>query len=161
MSLNADAAQNACDELVKNQQSLLLASRRSNGDADISYAPYLLIDNVFYIFVSTLASHTDNLLNYPKASLLFIEAESSAANPFARRRLTLDSSVARIPADDPAYPRILDALAQQFGETVSVLRGLTDFQLLALTPLGGRFVAGFGKAYPVDERWRIQHPSTA
>ena len=136
--------------LIASQRRLHLATSNENGDADISYAPYLQRDNVFYVFVSRLARHTGNMLRAGQASIMFIQPESEAANPFARQRLMFHCRVAEIGRDDALYVQVLDDLHNRFGETVSVLRSLPDFHLLALTPLQGQYVAGFGKAFRVD-----------
>lgn len=150
--------QSACDRLILTQQTLLLASSSPDGKADISYAPYVRDENSFYVLVSALAKHTKNLLTHPNAAVLFIEPESTAQNLFARQRLTLQCDVRKIDKNDALYDLQLNALTKKFGEIVSVLRTLPDFHLLALTPTGGQFVAGFGKAFKVDATGRLQFP---
>lgn len=148
--------QNACDELIQRHNSLLIASRSVDGAVAISYAPYLRGEAGFYIFVSELARHTQNLLAQQRASILFIESEAEADNPFARQRLTFDCRVAEISKAHADYVQKLDGMAAKFGEIVGVLRALPDFHLLLLTPESGRFVAGFGKAFSVDGMGRLQ-----
>ncbi|PPD31563.1 MAG: pyridoxamine 5-phosphate oxidase [Methylomonas sp.] len=148
--LERQSLQQACDDLITQHNSLLLASLSTDGKVDIGYAPYCRDEAGFYIFVSELAKHTPNLLSNPQASILFIEPEASATNPFARRRLTMDCQVQQISKTAPHYNHTLDALATKFGEIVSVLRSLPDFHLLLLKPQHGQFVAGFGKAFSVD-----------
>lgn len=148
--------QNACDELIRRHNSLLIASRSVDGAVAISYAPYLRDEAGFYIFVSELAQHTQNLRAQPRASILFIEPEAKAGNPFARQRLTFDCRVAEISKTHADYAQKLDGMAAKFGEIIGVLRTLPDFHLLSLTPESGRFVAGFGKAFSVDALGRLQ-----
>lgn len=153
-----DAVQRVCDRLLSEQQSLLLSSRRLDGDTDISYAPFVREAGVFYIFVSSLAAHTRNLQSHPKVSVLFIQPESEADNAFARQRLTFDCEVRAVAKDDNLYNCQLDAMQAKFGAIVSVLRTLPDFRLLALTPTDGRLVAGFGQTYSIDGQGRVQQP---
>ncbi|MCK9607094.1 MAG: pyridoxamine 5'-phosphate oxidase family protein [Methylomonas sp.] len=148
--------QNACDELIRRQNSLLIASRSADGAVAISYAPYLREEAGFYIFVSEQAKHTQNLLVQPQASILFIEPEAEAGNPFARRRLTFDCRVLEISKTHAEYAQKLDGMAVKFGEIIGILRTLTDFHLLLLQPQAGQFVAGFGKAFTVDNLGRLQ-----
>jgi heme iron utilization protein len=136
--------------LIDSQLSLLLATGSDNGDADISYAPYVCLENVFYVYVSELAKHTGNMLQRRQASVMFIQPEAEAANLFARQRLVFNCRVAEIGKDSPSYSRVLDAMRDRFGEVVGVLRSLPDFHLLALTPLQGQYVAGFGKAFGIN-----------
>jgi len=148
--------QRECDQLIHQHKTLLLASRSNNGKAEISYAPYLRVETIFYIFVSELAKHTQNLLSNPQASILFIESETDAANLFARRRLTFDCQVVEVNKTDPAYSKTLDAMAEKLGKTLDLLRSLPDFHLLAIRPEQGQFIAGFGKAFAVDAKGRLQ-----
>lgn len=153
--------QNNCNQLISQQKTLLLASRSQVGNADISYAPYHYDDFKFYIFVSDLAKHSQNLRSHPQASIMFIEPEEQASNPFARQRLSFDCQVQEISQTDPAFAKILDAMMTKFGEIVRVLQQLPDFHLLALTPTQGQFIAGFGRAFAVDAEGHVQLPTGA
>ncbi|MDD2759011.1 MAG: pyridoxamine 5'-phosphate oxidase family protein [Methylomonas sp.] len=149
-------SQDDCERLISSHKTLLMATRSPDGHADISYAPYVREGNSFYIFVSEMAKHTNNLLAHPEASILFIEEEADACNLFARKRLTLDCQVREVQNGDPEYVRQLLAMTERFGEIVEVLRTLKDFHLLALTPSRGQFVAGFGKTFALDGNGYLQ-----
>ena len=136
--------------LIDSQRSLLLATSNSEADAEISYAPYVRIEAVFYIFVSELARHTGNMLRSRRASVMFIQPEAEAPNLFARQRLIFACRVAEIRADDARYTPVLETMQQACGDVVGLLSTLTDFHLLALTPQQGQYVAGFGKAYTLN-----------
>ena len=138
-------------ELMTLQQTLLLSTASTNGVPDISYAPFVRDQaGVFYIYVSEMACHTVNLLSNPQASLLFIRPESESRNLFARERAVLNCSVKEISRDDAVYADRLQALQEQFGEVVSVLRSLSDFHLFSLRPENGRYVVGFGRAFTIN-----------
>jgi len=151
--------QNACNQLLSQQKTLLLASCNQVGNADISYAPYHYDGFKFYIFVSDLAKHSQNLRSHPQASIMFIEPEAQASNPFARQRLSFDCRVQEISQTDLVFSKVLHAMKAEFGEIVSLLRQLPDFHLLALTPTQGQFIAGFGKAFVVDAEGQVQLPT--
>ncbi|OAI15438.1 pyridoxamine 5-phosphate oxidase [Methylomonas lenta] len=153
--------QNACNQLLSQQKTLLLASRNQVGNPDISYAPYHYHDFKFYIFVSDLAKHSQNLRSHPQASIMFIEPEAQASNPFARQRLSFDCRVQEISQTDLVFSKVLHAMTAEFGEIVSLLRQLPDFHLFALTPTHGQFIAGFGKAFVVDAEAQVQLPTGA
>lgn len=148
--------QQACDALIASQQSLLLATRGANGDAELSYAPFVCDERHFYIFISELAKHTQNLRSHPHASVMLIEPESEAKNIFARQRLTLNCLACEVPVSDARYASQLQALQRKFGGIVELLQGLPDFYLMSLAPCQGLYVAGFGKAIAVDDRFRLQ-----
>ena len=122
-------------ELIASQQTLLLSTASVVGVPDISYAPFVRGHaGLFYIFVSEMAGHTANLLNNPRASILFIRPESECRNLFARERAVISCSVKEIPRDDEIFIDRLQALQDKSGEVVNVLRSLSDFHLFALHP---------------------------
>ena len=146
-------------KLLTSQQTLMLSTASSCGTPDISYAPFIRNDlGVFYIFVSEMARHTNNLLTNPQASILFIRPEAECNNLFARERAVLKCSVKEIPKDDKTYTPQLDALQNHFGEVVALLRSLSDFHLFALEPQEGRYIIGFGRAYNINLNDDTLHP---
>jgi putative heme iron utilization protein len=120
--------------------------------ADASYAPCILDDQSrTCIFISLLAKHTQNLINQPQASLLWIEDEQQATNIFARKRLTLDCSATTVARGDTAeWETLLNQFEQCHGETITLLKTLQDFQLFRFEAHQGLYVRGFGEAYPVS-----------
>jgi putative heme iron utilization protein len=138
-------------KLVQDQQTLLLSTVSIQGDPECSYAPYVRDEKgLFYIFVSELASHAQNMLQTPRASIMFIQNEKNANNIFARERVIFNCSINEILQQYEKYPVYLDRMSDELGETMSLLRSLPDFHLLQLTPDRGRFIAGFGQAFNID-----------
>lgn len=138
-------------ELIQSQQSLLLATVTAQGKPESSYAPYVRDEKgAFYIFVSELATHTKNMLQSGCASILFIQPEEQTNNFFARKRVVFDCSISEVQQQDELYHQQLATMQKKFGETIELLRSLPDFHLLALTPVNGKYVAGFGKAYSIN-----------
>lgn len=104
----------------------------------------------FYVFVSGLSSHTQNLKTTAKAGILLIEDESSASQVFARKRLMYDCTAELIERHNPQWTIWADRFQGRFGALIEMLRQLPDFQIIRLIPQSGRFVVGFGAAYEVD-----------
>jgi putative heme iron utilization protein len=146
-------------KLLTSQQTLMLSTASGCGTPDISYAPFIRNDlGVFYIFVSEMARHTSNLLTNSQASILFIRPEAECNNLFARERAVLNCSVKEIATNDKTYTQQLDALQDQFGEVVALLRSLSDFHLFALEPHEGRYIIGFGRAFTINLNDDTLHP---
>ncbi len=137
--------------LIQQQKTLLISSVSAAVEPECSYAPYVRdCEGVFYIFVSELAVHTKNMLQNRKASVLFIQAESDTENLFARERVVINCVVSEIQKDGTCFDEQIQFLKQKFGETVSLLSSLPDFHLLALTPVEGKYIAGFGQAFKIN-----------
>jgi putative heme iron utilization protein len=138
-------------QLVKEQQTLLLSTVSAEGKPECSYTPYIKdLNGTFFIFVSALAKHTQNMQENELVSILFIQNEQDAKNLFARKRAIFDCSISQIKPEYDDYDRLLDKMTVERGETVKMLRSLPDFYLLQLTPLSGRYIAGFGQAFKIN-----------
>lgn len=131
-------------------QTLVLATVDAEGTPNVSYAPFALLEDGYYILISEMARHTKNLLLNPKISLMMVEDEQACRTFFARKRLTFDARPERVTRDTPEWQAGIDALHARFDDTVSGLSKLEDFHLFRLVPLKGLFVKGFGKAFAVS-----------
>lgn len=144
--------QEAYVQFPERLQSIMLSTIAADGQPQASYAPFIMeSDRTFYIFVSGLSSHTQNLKSNPKAGILLIEDESQASQIFARQRLMYDCRVDLVERHVPQWTVWADKFEAQFGNLIGMLRQLPDFQMFKLTPYAGRFVVGFGAAYDVDK----------
>lgn len=150
-------------EFIAAFASAQLATVNAERWPEASYAPLLQHEQKFYIYVSELAAHTQNLLARPQASLLFIEDERQARNVFARQRAVLQVSATEISRDSGHWQQILQRMEDRFGSTMELLRSLPDFHLFALTPQSGSYVKGFGKAYRLqgEDLAQITHQQRA
>ncbi|MGD1931908.1 MAG: HugZ family protein [Leptolyngbyaceae cyanobacterium] len=143
--------QSAYIDFPSRLQSLMLSTISAEGQPQASYTPFVMAgDRAFYIFVSGLSKHTQNLQTTAKAGILLIEDEAQAPQIFARQRLMYDCGVVLIERHDPQWAGLADKFKARFGNLIDMLRQLPDFQIFKLTPQAGRFVVGFGAAYEVD-----------
>lgn len=135
-------------QLLKRAKTLQLATLDALGEPSISYAPFVRDDaGHFYIFVSRLSSHTQEILQHPQLSVLLIEDEQMARQIFARTRATYRCVAEVVAREEAGYAPLLDAMEMRFGNVVGLLRGLGDFVMFRLVPQSGRFVMGFGQAF--------------
>jgi putative heme iron utilization protein len=131
--------------------SIIISTVNKQGIPNASYAPFLMDDDKnIYIYVSGLATHTQNIQNHPFVSVLFIDDEIKTKQIFARRRLNFDCTANLLERETEQWQEIVDKFQVRFGELISTLRSLPDFRILQLTPNSGRFVIGFGAAYNIS-----------
>ncbi|HIO93636.1 MAG TPA: HugZ family protein [Leucothrix mucor] len=141
----------ALAELQKTTQSLFLSTLTVDGKPNGSYAPYILDDKgSFYIFVSRLASHTNDLLNNPQVSILIAEDEQDARQLFARQRVSYYCHCSVIEKEVDAYDALINSFETRFGNIIGLLRTLPDFILFKLDVQSGTFVQGFAQAYEIS-----------
>ena len=137
-------------ELLKPFQSAVLGTLGSNGYPFSSYAPFYYDGEVVYIFISDIATHAKNIQAIHKASAFFIEDESMTDNIFKRKRISLQCDVERINRDTERFSTIMEEFQARFTDgTLSMLMGMKDFNLYALTPIYGEATFGFGEAYNI------------
>jgi len=143
---------NDCEALLSRFASLMLSTVNSKGEPLASFAPFVEKDGVFYIFVSLLADHTVNMLDNPMASVMLIANEQESKNIFARERAVVQVAIEEVEVQSAIANTVFELMEQSHGKTVKMLRTLSDFKLLQLTPIKGRYVVGFGKAF----EWNVQ-----
>jgi putative heme iron utilization protein len=142
-------------ELIDRTKSVILASVDAEGVPNSSYAPFVQIDNTLYILVSFMAKHTKNLADGRKTSVMLIEDESATKQIYARERLTIEATPSQIERDSDTWNTVVAKLKETHGKVVDVIAEMQDFILIALKPVKGSYVNGFGSAYFVDENLEI------
>jgi heme iron utilization protein len=93
--------------------------------------------SAFYVHVSRLAWHTQDMAHDPRVALSVAETDDRRADPFTLMRLTIRGEAAQLPGG----PK--DAWLQRFPEQ-AINFALADFSFWRITPRDARFVAGFG-----------------
>lgn len=143
-----DKARVGYEALLQGFQSIQLGTSNQNGVPEASYSPSVADEEGnFYVHVSELASHTSNLRDCARASVLIIEDESIAENLFARKRVVYQCSALLVERHSNEWESIVDKFEEKFGEIIGFLKTMEDFHLFKLTPKSGRLVLGFGQAY--------------
>ena len=107
---------------LQSRKSLHLASLGVDGAPFASYAPFAVGEECLYVLLSEIATHGINLQRNPRASVLVVQDEDTAAEA-------------------------LGYLSARHGQRPINLSKLQDFKMFRLNPRGGRYVKGFGKAY--------------
>ena len=102
--------------------------------------------SMFYIHVSKLGKHTGDMEKDTHVSLLLIEADDQRADPQTLARVSLQGLAEMLPKTDPGYGRVKKIYLERFPEAEQLF-SLGDFNIWRIRPTGGRFVAGFGKAF--------------
>lgn len=132
------------------RKTFQLGTVNKDGKPHTSYAPFAFSENGYYILVSDLATHGQNLKLSKAVSIMMIEDESEARNIFARRRLSFDTEAVLIDRESAQWQSAIELMHIRFGEIIDNLSQLTDFHLYRLHPLIGRYVKGFGQAFDVS-----------
>ncbi|MFK0733508.1 MAG: pyridoxamine 5'-phosphate oxidase family protein [Gloeotrichia echinulata IR180] len=139
------------EKFPKQFQSIIISTVNQQNIPNASYSPFIIDEfKNIYIYISGLATHTQNINTNPHVSVLFIDDETNTNNIFARRRLNFDCIATLIDRETDHWHQIVDQFQERFGQTIGILRGLPDFRIFQLTPQSGRFVIGFGNIYNIN-----------
>lgn len=141
--------QQQLDDFLLQFDGLMLSTVSAESVPEASYAPFVRLDGRWYIFVSLLARHTKNLQANPSASILLVESLPSV-EAFARRRLSLQMQCRFVSRETSVWQQVMSIFTASFGDVVSVLTSLPDFNLVEMSPVSGQFIAGFAKAYQLS-----------
>ena len=113
-----------------------------NGAPMVSMTLYLPEPDfsAFYVHVSRLAWHTQDMTHDPRVALSIAETDDRRADPFTLMRVTIRGEAQRIEQG----PK--DAWLGRFPEQ-AINFELADFSFWKITPRDARFVAGFGRIH--------------
>jgi putative heme iron utilization protein len=99
------------------------------------------------IHLSNLSQHKRMLLANPRCSLLIAEPDDGRAEAMTLARVTLQGNAARIEKDSADYAQA-KAVYLAASPASELMFGLPDFDLIRISITSGRYIAGFGRAFP-------------
>ncbi|HLQ81984.1 MAG TPA: pyridoxamine 5'-phosphate oxidase family protein [Bacillota bacterium] len=153
--IDVDTERAGYHDFLDSRRTMVLSTTDADGHPFISYAPFVVHDGSFHVYVSRIAEHYWHLVNLDRVSGLLIADEKDSPNLFARHRVRFECAVTRL--DDPdegtdtdPHEDVFALFAERFNASLITLLRTLDFSLFRLTPLSGRYVVGFGKAFDVD-----------
>ena len=100
----------------------------------------------FYVHVSRLAWHTQDMLQDPRVALSIAETDDARPDPFTLMRVSIRGEASQLPAEQQELKRLWLA---RFPEQ-AVNFELADFSFWKISPRDARFVAGFGRIHNIS-----------
>ena len=127
--------------LIRGERTAHLATLR-NGAPMVSMTLYMAEADLsaFYVHVSRLAWHTQDMSHDPRVALSIAETDDRRADPFTLMRVSIRGDAAQM-TDGPK-----DAWLARFPEQ-AINFELADFAFWKIVPRDARFVAGFGRIH--------------
>ena len=118
------------------------------GEPNLAMVAYAFANDfsAFYIHVSRLGKHTTDMETDPRVSLLITEIDDNRPDPQTLARVSIRGAAALLPRTNPGYPQVRKIYLERFPEAEQFFQ-LGDFNIWQIQPKGGRFVAGFGRAF--------------
>ncbi|HZM35123.1 MAG TPA: pyridoxamine 5'-phosphate oxidase family protein [Burkholderiales bacterium] len=141
--MDADTSR-ALAALLRKERIAHLGTLRG-GAPLVSMTLYLLAPNfsAFWLHVSRLAWHTQDMLQDPRVSLSVAQTDDARADPFTLMRVSIRGEASMVQQENPA---LKDRWLARFPEQAINFQ-LADFSFWKVTPRDARFVAGFGRIH--------------
>lgn len=136
-------------QLIRTTRITSLGTLRDEASQVAMVAYYVAEDfSAFYIFVSRLAQHTMDMQKNKYVSLLICETDDGRVDPQTLARVAIRGAAEQIQNGAPGYTPLKEKYLERFPESQQLFK-FTDFNFWRITPKGGRYVAGFAKAYNI------------
>lgn len=119
-----------------------------NGAPLVSMVAYLPEEDfsAFYVHVSKLAQHTQDILADPRVGLLISEADDGRPDPQTLARVSILGSAEQVGTGEPGYATIKTRYLARFPQSAPLF-SFGDFGIWRIVPRSARFVAGFAQAF--------------
>ncbi len=136
-------------QIIRNTRIASLGTVRDE-DPQVSMVAYIHADDfsAFYIFVSRLAQHTVDMEKNNRVNLHICETDDGRSDPQTLARISIRGKAENIQLGEPGYNRLKEQYVARFPESEKLF-SLSDFSFWRITPRGGRYVAGFAKAFNI------------
>lgn len=102
--------------------------------------------SAFYVHVSRLAWHTQDMLQDPRVALSIAETDDGRPDPFTLMRVSIRGEAFNLPNGDGPFASLKKAWLSRFPEQ-AINFELADFSFWRIAPRDARFVAGFGRIH--------------
>jgi len=133
--------------MIRGARTAALGTSRG-GLASVSMVPFAFSGDfsVFHLLTSELALHTQDMQKDKRVSLLITEADDGRADPLTLGRVELRGSAEILMPGEPGYMPARSRYIERFPRAAPLFE-FGDFRLWSVSIKGGRFVAGFAKAF--------------
>ena len=133
--------------IISKNKTLIIAVNNKINYPEIGYAPYIFLNNNFYIFSSELSPHIKHLLYNRKGTFMIIEDECKAKNIWARVRIKFEAKITVVDRNENNYNKICNQIQNFHGKTLNLIKQFSDFHLIKISPIKGSIITGFGNAF--------------
>lgn len=133
---------------IQNKKNCVLSFVDGEGRPFSSTAPFVRLNGKFYIYISRIAEHYQLMEKSEVVDLICVADEAVTANPFATERARWQCQPKNL--GNEGHEEVFSAFDQLFNAKMMAMLRSLDFSLFELTPVDGRYVVGFGKAFTID-----------
>ena len=135
--------------LIRRQRVAALGTLRKGAPMVTMIAYAAAADfTAFYLHISRLAMHTQNILKHDRVSLLIFETDGDMSDPQRLARVSISGVAEALPPGSTELQTAREIYLQKY-PAAQINFQLGDFSIYRVAPAAGRFVAGFGKIFNI------------
>lgn len=136
-------------QVIRNTRIASLGTLRDEAP-QVSMVAYIFAEDfsAFYIFVNRLAQHTLDMEKNNRVALMICETDDTRTDPQTLARVSIRGKAEIIQTGEPGFTPLKEQYLARFPESEQLFN-LADFSFWRITPRGGRYVAGFAKAFNI------------
>jgi putative heme iron utilization protein len=137
----------ALAQLLRKERIAHLATLRG-GAPMVSMTLYRAEEDfsAFYVHVSRLAWHTQDMLQDARVALSIAETDDARPDPFTLKRVSIRGEAVELPSQGAPFEKLKGAWLERFPQQ-EINFELADFSFWRIAPRDARFVAGFGRIH--------------
>jgi len=102
--------------------------------------------SAFWVHLSRLAFHTQNILQDPRVGLMIAEPDNGSGDPQTLARVSMQGEAQPLAKGTQDFGEARSLYLARFPEAIGNFE-LGDFDLFRIEPQSARFVAGFGRIF--------------
>ncbi|WP_324730150.1 pyridoxamine 5'-phosphate oxidase family protein [Lysinibacillus fusiformis] len=136
------------ESFIQSKKNCVLSFVNGEGKPFSSTTPFVRLNGKFYVYISQIAEHYQLMEQSEVVDLICVADEAVTANPFAPERARWQCVSKKL--GNEGHEDIFATFDQLFNAKMMELLRSLDFSLFELTPIEGRYVVGFGKAFTID-----------
>ncbi|MEG0448227.1 MAG: pyridoxamine 5'-phosphate oxidase family protein [Lysinibacillus sp.] len=136
------------EAFIHGRKSFLLSFVDKEGMPFSSSAAFVRVNGKFYVYVSRIAEHHQLLDQSQVVDVLCVADQAVTQNHFATERARWQCKPTNL--GNEGHEEVFAAFDEVHTANMMKLLRTLDFSLFELTPLKGRYVVGFGKAFDID-----------
>jgi len=149
-ALKAEQVKEEIQRLKSENKTMVLATRTVNGQAEVSYLPYIYFNNKYFIVLTRSSSHYENITETKAFQGMILESEQAAVSTFFRKRIIFNLMYQKVNEAE----EIVQQFMTEHGPLVKQVLSM-NFNIFELKLVDGRVILGPAQAYALDENENV------
>lgn len=150
VALSPDKVKAEIEKLKNENKTMVLATKTLDNKAEVSYLPYIYLNDKYYAILTRSSSHYENIIEAKTFQGMILESEQTAVSTFFRKRIIFNFMYEGINENEEVVKQFV---ATHGPLTQQLLK--MNFNIFELKVADARVILGPGQAYSLDKSENI------